>query len=189
MTRTLEAKITVAEAETSDNSDDHESLTAESIRDALLKKAKEDKLRGVCVWLTAFICLQSIQQIQNWFTNRRTKDQKVNYNPFQPLLDKLYTSSIPAPRQLAINRFYMKHPDFQGKVSRAYEAKWKDNEDEELSLARRVLIANELWIQETDEVRERILKEQEAQYEKETMDWKKLLLGLIEEPTEEQKAA
>lgn len=130
-----------------------------------------------------------LQQIQNWFVNRCSKSQKANFNPFQALVDKLRTS-IPHLCRMAINRFYMKHADFRDKVSQAYGERWKDDKDEDLALACRVLIANELWTQETDEVRERVIKEREAQFEKVTIEWKTLSLGAgaIEAPTEEQKA-
>lgn len=97
------------------------------------------------------------QQLKTWFSNRKTREVRVEQNPFTAWFQHLNRSRV-APRRLPAHKFYMHHPDHKGKVDAKYNERFgpdaEDEVDENRALAERVSVAKELFDREPQELRE-----------------------------------
>ncbi|KAJ7576772.1 hypothetical protein C8J56DRAFT_1061491 [Mycena floridula] len=117
------------------------------------------------------------KQIRAWFKNRQTKENRMQKNPFGLWLTQLSAHNI-APWRKEVHKFYMQLDKYSGHVAAEFTKRWgvlTGREEVNLALSRHVAVAKELYEAEDEMVREELVTDRDAKYDKDVEEHKKFL--------------
>ncbi|KAJ7575251.1 hypothetical protein C8J56DRAFT_901159 [Mycena floridula] len=142
--------------------------------------------------------LAFMEKLKRWFSNRKTKENRVSKNPFAEWLSHL-SKDNQKPHPKDEHKFYMSMPKHSGKIGAAYEERFgepepaEETDDEEerevdeeevaakaqeqrrLALTRRVVLAAELYQSEPDTVKKDVKDKRDIEFKEKEEKHKKFL--------------
>ncbi|KAK7441364.1 hypothetical protein VKT23_016611 [Stygiomarasmius scandens] len=107
-----------------------------------------------------------MKKLKSWFSNRLTKEKANKQRDLEVFVNQLNKQALGRPPRIAIDyKFYESHPDFSKKVSREYQAHFPEasnaNPDH---LKNHTAIAKALFNAESEEIKDRLKRETEAEH-------------------------